>query len=307
MRIVSLHPAMTELLVSIRLGDRIVGISHLCAAPGQERLAVVVTGDRGGSDGSPEMRRLVDGLSPLRVDLQSLKTLAPDAIVTMPVEDDTEGFTRWGSSALASLVGKPVKLFAIKPLTIDDLFVEWGSVGAAFGKGREGRDLAQRAKSQILDWARNFYERLRHKKVTVLSRLDPVEVGGRWIPHLVKALSGKPQLIDTPELSSRSSWQEIASFAPDVLVIAPNGASLEESVKLLRALEGVEQWEKIPAVKRGEVIFMSGRDLYAPGPGIVRAASILASGMAGLDSGYITKRDEFYRLRFVELHRHRFM
>ena len=61
------------------------------------------------------------------------------------------------------------------------------------------------------------------------------------------------------------------------------------------------------AVKRGEVIFMSGRQLYAPGPGIVRAAACVVSGMAGLDSGYITKRDEFYRLRFVELHRHRFM
>jgi hypothetical protein len=33
----------------------------------------------------------------------------------------------------------------------------------------------------------------------------------------------------------------------------------------------------------------------------------LVSAMAGLDAGYITKRDEFHRLRFVELHRHRFL
>ena len=36
-------------------------------------------------------------------------------------------------------------------------------------------------------------------------------------------------------------------------------------------------------------------------------AAVLLSAMAELDSGYITKRDEFYRLRFVELHRHRFL
>jgi ABC-type Fe3+-hydroxamate transport system substrate-binding protein len=268
---------------------------------------VVVTGGRETPTLSGDDKRLVHGLSPFPVHLQSLKELAPDVIVTSPAEDDVDGFTRWGEGALTRALGKPSKLLTVKPLTVDALFTAWGELGASLGRGREGRDLAQRAKSQILDWARNFYERLRHKKVTVISNLDPVEVGGRWVPHLIKTLSGKPQVIDIPELSARSSWSEIAAFAPDVILVAPVGASLEESVKFLKPMEAIEQWEKIPAVKRGEVIFMSGRQLYGPGPGMVRAVACVVSGMAGLDSGYITKRDELYRLRFVELHRHRFM
>jgi hypothetical protein len=60
-------------------------------------------------------------------------------------------------------------------------------------------------------------------------------------------------------------------------------------------------------VKRGEVIFCAGIDLYRPGARFLKGAAILVSAIAGLDSGYITERDEYFKVRYLELHRHRFM
>ena len=96
-------------------------------------------------------------------------------------------------------------------------------------------------------------------------------------------------------------------FRPDVIIVAPCGATLEESLRSLKELEAAPEWEDIPAVKRGEVIFYEGVELYQPGPRFIKGVAVMVSAVAGLDSGYITKKDEFYRLRFVELHRHRFM
>jgi ABC-type Fe3+-hydroxamate transport system substrate-binding protein len=109
------------------------------------------------------------------------------------------------------------------------------------------------------------------------------------------------------EISKPTTWEELAAFAPDAIMVAPRGKTLEESVRYLRKLEDAPQWDSLPAVKRGEVVFADGIRIYQTGAGLLEGAGILVSAMAGLDAGYITKREEFHRLRFVELHRHRFL
>jgi iron complex transport system substrate-binding protein len=180
-------------------------------------------------------------------------------------------------------------------------------IGVLIGRAREGRELTNRLKAQLMDWGDNFYPRMKNKKVTVLSSVNPLRVAGRWIPDIIKTASAQPQLLALGETDKATTWREIEAFKPDVVVVAPEGYSLEESVKTLSLLERVPEWEGIPAVKRGEVIFCEGTGLYRPGPKILKGAAVLFSAIAGLESGYITKRDEFFRLRFVELHRHRFL
>jgi iron complex transport system substrate-binding protein len=182
-----------------------------------------------------------------------------------------------------------------------------GVVGSALGRIREGYDIASRVKAQLMDWGSNFYDRMKNKKVTVLSSITPLAVAGLWIPDVVKLFSGKPQCDEVGEPHAPTTWDEILSFRPDIIVVAPEGATVEQSVKTFKELQAVPQWEDIPAVKRGAVVFADGVNLFRPGPRFVQGAAVLLSAMAELDSGYITKRDEFYRLRFVELHRHRFM
>jgi iron complex transport system substrate-binding protein len=187
------------------------------------------------------------------------------------------------------------------------MYEAFEEIGVLVGKAREGRELANRIKAQLMVWGDSFYDRMKNKRVTVLSSVSPLRVAGRWVPDIIKTASAQPQMLAVNELDAPTTWAEVATFRPDVLVVAPEGASLQESVKTLPTLERVAQWSDLPAVKRGEVIFCEGTGLYRPGPKILTGAAVLFSAIAGLESGYITKRDEFFRLRFVELHRHRFL
>jgi iron complex transport system substrate-binding protein len=101
-------------------------------------------------------------------------------------------------------------------------------------------------------------------------------------------------------------WEDVVAFNPDVIVVAPEGLDLKSSMASFKELSKLPHWEDLPAVKRSEVIFTDGIEhFYNPAVGIMDSMAILISAIAGFESGYITTRDTFYRLRWLELHRHR--
>jgi iron complex transport system substrate-binding protein len=307
MQIVSLNPAFTDILCALDDGLTLRGVTHLCAPSGKECNPSVVTSAKRGGPPNPELESIISGLSKFSIDWAALDRARPSCIVTTVVADNPDEFTASAQEYLTKLWNHPVRITSLEILTLEGLLDAYATLGAIVGKGARGRDLAQRLKSQLLDWGRNLYERLRNKKVVVVSGVSPFEVAGCWVPDIVKLVSGRPFLPDLRKISGAASWQDLTDFAPDVILVAPYGKTLEESVRTLRALEELPNWDSLPAVKRGEVVFSDGVRLYRTGPALVEGAGVLVSAIAGLDSGYITKRDEFHRLRFVELHRHRFM
>ena len=83
--------------------------------------------------------------------------------------------------------------------------------------------------------------------------------------------------------------------------------TVADSCKLFREFEKRPGWDNIPAVKRGEVFFSEGiSNFYRPSMRLIESMSILVSAIAGFDSGYITPRDSFHKLRWLELQRHQF-
>lgn len=307
MQIVSLNPAFTDILCALDDGSKLRGVTHLCAPSGKECNPTVVTSAKKGAAPNPEVETLLVGLSSVPIDWISLDRVRPSCIVTTVVADKPDEFTAWAQEYLTRVWAHPVRIFSLEIVTLEGLFDAYATLGAILGHGALGRDRAQRMKSQLLDWGRNLYERLRNKKVVVVSGVSPLQVAGCWIPDIVKLVSGRAFMPDLRKISAPARWDDVVAYAPDVVLVAPYGKSVEESVRTLRTLEDLPGWDSLPAVKRGEVVFSDGVRLYRTGPALLEGAGVLVSAIAGLDSGYITKRDEFYRLRFVELHRHRFM
>lgn len=307
MQIVSLNPAFTDILCALHNGVKLSGVTHLCAPSGKECKPVVVTSVEKTVTTDLAQAKLFAGLSNLNIDGAALEKARPSVIVTTVIADNPDEFIAWAEGYFLQVWSRRVRIISLDIVTLDGLFDAYGTLGGLLGSGSLGRDRAQRIKSQILDWGRNLYERLRNKKVVVLAGVSSLEVAGCWVPDIIKLCSGRPFMPDLRKLSAPSTWQDIAAFAPDVILVAPRGATLKESVGALRILQDLPGWDSLPAVKRGEVVFSDGLSLYSPGPSLVEGAGVLLSAMAGLDSGYITKRDEFYRLRYVELHRHRLM
>jgi iron complex transport system substrate-binding protein len=307
MRIVSLQPSLTDIAISLGAGGEIVGVSHLCSTPNGDSKQIVVTSATAVKASSAELSQLAGGLSALPIDLEALKAAQPDVILTSCVHEAPQTFSRSAENVLRTLLGKKVTICSVSISTFNQMIEGCGVVGSSLGRIREGHDLGSRIKAQLMDWGSNFYDRMKGKKVSVISSISPLTVAGLWIPDVVRLFSGKPQHDDAGEPDRSTTWDEVLSFRPDVMVIAPRGFSVSESVKTFKELVAVPQWDNIPAVKRGAVTFADGVNLFTPGPKFIQGAAVLVSAMAELDSGYITKRDEFYRLRFVELHRHRFM
>jgi iron complex transport system substrate-binding protein len=309
MKIVSLNPTLTEILYALDDGSKVVGVTHLCPpspfADHKPEIVTLATPPR--VAGSGHRDKLQAGLSAISVDLDKLQAVSPSIIVTTVVDDNPHSFCSFAQGYFQAQWVKNVRVMSLRIEGLEDLLDAYGELGTLLGVGSAGRDRAQRMKSQLLDWGRNLYDRLRNKKTVVISSVEPLEVAGCWIPDIVRVVCGRPMPTDLEGMSVGVTWEEIAAFAPDSLLVAPRGKSLEESVRYLRKLEESPQWDSLPAVRRGEVVFSDGIRLYQTGPGLLEGAGILVSAMAGLDAGYITKREVFHRLRFVELHRHRFL
>lgn len=308
MRIVSLQPYFTELLLSFGAGAKVCGVTHHCVVAPEAGRPAVVTAARGGKGGgSGDDQRLACGLSTDALNLPALVELKPDLIIARCTEDEPEKFVAWAEGVLERRCGKRVVVRHFNPDSVEALYATFEGVAESIGNSRLGRELAQRTKAQIQDWTRNFYERARNKKVTVLASVQPLSLASGLIPDLVRVVTGQPQERADGKEHTPFGWDEVVEFRTDVIIVAPCGSTLQQSVQALKTLEAIPDWESVPAVKRGEVIFCSGATLYNPGPEFIKSAAIVISALAGLDSGYITLKDEYFRLRFLELHRHRFV
>lgn len=301
MRIVSLEPFLTELVCYFGREAELVGISHRCDHPESIVSLPRLTFDDEGARG--EFAKL----NRYEVRVDELVDLKPDVVLTAVTgESDEAAATALAlTESLRALTGSNVRVLSYQPRSLDSIYETYERCGKDLGAAQAGHELAQRTKAQLMDWADNFYERMKNKRVTLIDSVDPLRLGGYWIPDLIKLASAMSHEPSRGETGSLVSWNDVVAFKPDVIVVAPAGSTLIDAAKLFKRFEKLPGWADISAVKRGEVIFTAGL-LDRPGPRLREGAAILFSAIAGLESGYITPRDCFYRLRWLELQRHRF-
>jgi iron complex transport system substrate-binding protein len=121
-------------------------------------------------------------------------------------------------------------------------------------------------------------------RVFCMEWLDPVYASGHWVPELVKIAGGIDELGSERGESVRVSWDDVAAWAPEVLVIMPCGFNLEQTQKQIRdvflspdARTTLPQLFNLPAVKNNRVYAVDANSYFArPGPRVVEGAELLA-------------------------------
>lgn len=309
MNIVALETYIADLLHSFGLSEQVVGVSHRSKFSPQEKPLPFVTGERSKTN---NVNSLVDPrISQDAILIDELKTIRPEVIVASVYSERPEEVVSAKElqalqDKLESLLGFKCKLFSYAPRRLDEIYEGSADLAKALHVPFRGDDLGKKAKAQLMDWGDNFYERMKNKKVTFISSLQPLTLGGLWIPDMIHVLSAHSQVPVPAFVHPPASWDSILEFKPDVIVVALKGQTLKEATSSFKLLEKMQGWDELPAVKRGEVVFCDGLDhFYDPGPKIIDSFGVMVSAIAGLESGYITKRDTFYRLRWLELQRHR--
>ena len=234
-----------------------------------------------------------------------LKNSNFDALVIS--DDSLEGVDLFSlSQELQILSGISVKIVNYSPRNLVTLHESLEELGKKIGAKGKGHEYSEKLRAQTMDWVSNFYDRTKNKKVTFLSSVDSLKLAGYWIPDMIRAVSAVPQNGESGEADRATTWDEIVTFRPDVIVVAPRGMTVENSSALFKTINTEPKLESVPAVLRGEVYFADGIEhFYNPGVGLIDSQGIIMSAVAAFESGYITPKDSFYSLRWLELHRHR--
>jgi iron complex transport system substrate-binding protein len=134
-----------------------------------------------------------------------------------------------------------------------------------------GVDLIGAAADRI-DRVRIAVRGARPVRVAAVEWLDPVYVAGHWTPQLIEYAGGLDVAGLSGEPSEVSSWEELASLQPEVVVVMPCGYDLE------RAHEEAETYgDELAEIGARRVVAVDANALFSrPGPRLVDALELLA-------------------------------
>jgi iron complex transport system substrate-binding protein len=238
MRIASLVPSATEALFALGLGDQVVAVTHECdhppAATRLPRLtASVIEGDLAPAEIDSRVRELTGrGESLYRLDEALLDELEPDLIVTQALcavcavsFDDVR--------AIAGRIPSRPRVISLDPTTLDQVLDDLVVIADAGGDRDRGRMLAAALRTRIETVSEAVAGRDR-PRVAALEWLDPVYVGGHWVPEMIAAAGGD-DVLGAPGARSRAvEWDEVAGAHPELVVVMPCGLYADESAAQAR-------------------------------------------------------------------------
>jgi iron complex transport system substrate-binding protein len=282
MRIVSLLPSITEIVVALGKQNQLVGRSHECDYPEEITSLPACTEPKFNTDGSSyeidqRVKALVqEGLSVYRVDIQQLKKLDPDIILTQDHCDVCAATADEVKQAVKEHLGEQVAVLSVSPNDLSTVVDSIRTIAQAIGAEQEGQQLMQQMKSELQNIQQQVLE-LRRPKVLAIEWLDPLMVGGNWIPELVQLAGGWPVAAEAGEHSPCMEWEDMRQLEPDIITIMPCGFEISETMAEISTLTEKPGWQDLRAVKNKQVFVMDGNHYFnRPGPRLVDSTRILA-------------------------------
>lgn len=300
LRIVSLLPSATEIVCALGLGDQFVGVTHECDFPAEivTNKPVVTSsiltapepsGDEEESDAAepPQSALEIDeqvraalasGESLYRIDLDLLRSLKPDLILTQAL-CDVCAVSHKAVVAAVEALGASVSALNLAPTTLPEVLESFRQVGKATGTKAQAEALIAQTRSRwdrVRERAAAAPERPR---TLLLEWPDPPFSAGHWNPELLALANGIGGPWDVAGKPSRTlTWDEINAFAPEMIVLIACGFDVDRAVYEAYALPDAPGWFDLPAVRDGECYAVDGNAYFnRPGPRLAESAEILAT------------------------------
>ena len=282
MSIVSLLPSATEILFALGLGDQVVGVSHECDFPAAARTKKVVIHPRVPKDASPlEIDRLVRefsarGESVYSVDAEALRSLSPDLIVTQDLCHVCAASPEDLSAVLASFDRRP-EVLCLNPLDLGDVWRDILWVGEETLRPHAAEKLLEAIGEKLAVIEQQVQCTAGCPSVAFLEWLQPIYVGGHWVPEMIERAGGRDVFGKARTPSFRVSLEDVIAARPEILVVAPCGYSAEQARGEYCSMTFPVDWKDIPAVRSGRVVFLDANSYFSrPGPRLITGLEILA-------------------------------
>ncbi|HEX6513222.1 MAG TPA: cobalamin-binding protein [Chloroflexota bacterium] len=281
MRIVSLLPSATEIVCALGLADQLVGVTHECDYPPAALAKARVTSTALPPEARTS-RQIDDGINTLldeaksiyHLDLELLERLQPDLILTQELCDVCAVAYAEVNRAAASVSSKP-RVVSLEPNNLGQVLDSILTVGQLTGAdaSAEAYVAGLRRRLDALETPAGHRPR-----VYCMEWLDPPMRAGHWIPEMVQLAGGEESFANRDQPSTKTTWEDIRAYAPDVIVLMPCGFDLPRT---LEEAATIQEW---PAK---EVWAVNGSAYFSrPGPRLVDGVELLAHILGHTPPGF---------------------
>ncbi|HEY0467694.1 MAG TPA: ABC transporter substrate-binding protein [Polyangiaceae bacterium] len=283
-RIVSLLPSATEIACALGSAADLVGISHECDFPAELRGIPVLTSSRltnGASSSAIDaaVRALVaDALSIYAVDQALLAALSPDLILTQDLCRVCAVSLSDVQSAVSRLAQRSeVQIVSLQPTRLLHVMQDIETVASALGQPERGRQLRATLEARIATIAERARQARSRPKVASVEWLEPLMLGGTWMPELIELAGGEALAARAGEPAPKLSLGEFAALQADVVLIKPCGFDVERTLSERTLIEASLLGRLAP---RARAYVTDGNAFFnRPGPRLVESLEILAAAI----------------------------
>ena len=283
MKICSLLPSATEIACALGLQDDLVAVTHECDFPVAvlDKPRITSSAIDHTRSTSAEIHRHISaavhrGSSVYNLDRELLERLSPDLVLTQELCDvcavsyeQVERAVRIARSESA--------IVSLEPTTLDEILATVLHVGRLTDREPQAERIVTDLRQRIDRVAAALAAVDARPRVLCMEWLDPVFVGGHWVPGMVEAAGGLDGLGRPGKPSFVVTWQQVVAYAPEVVVLMPCGYHLQEVVDEFRHTPLPPEWRRLPAVQSGQVYAVDASSYFnRPGPRIVDGLEVLA-------------------------------
>jgi iron complex transport system substrate-binding protein len=258
MRIVSLAPSVTSILLELGVGRELVGVSKWC------------------KDVADVGRRPAVG-DCWKLDVREVMRLRPTLLI---------GSVPFAAEAVGKILEQPVAFLALNPRTLADVESDILVLGRVVKRVVAAERLVRRMRGTFRDVARAVRargggRRLR-PRVYCEAWPHPRISSPPWVAELVEIAGGEMVV----KGGARVSDLEVARARPDIIILA--WTAVGDRAKVGTAL-GVPAWRDVPAVRERRVFVVRDEILNTPGPplilGVRELRRLIAIARRGNDEG----------------------
>lgn len=249
-RIVSLTPALTEILFAVGAGDRVVGVTQYCDFPPAAKTKPKVGGY-------------------VNPSVESVLALKPDLVLVSPGPGNRD--------AALAMRRAGLRLEIVPAETLEESLAAIELVARCSGDEAAGRDLAAAVKSRLDAVAKRVAGAPRVRTLFCI-QTDPIIAAGRdTLPSQLLELAGGSNVVE-PARYPRLDVEAVAGAKPELILQArmdlTSGDPHSEDAFWKR-------WPSIPAVATGRVVVLPDDVTLRPGPRVADAAEELAAILHG--------------------------
>ena len=281
-KIVTLIPSATEIVSFLGEKNSIIGCSHECDYPlGLEKIDKLTSPKINVDGTSNEINKqinslLENSLSVYKVNVQKLKKLNPDYIVTQAhCEVCAVSFSEV-EDIVKKYLNKKTKIISLQPNTLKEVFDDFDRVAEELdiynSKNRNLINLLKKRVDQIKNLS--FYKK---PKVACVEWIDPLMVAGNWIPELVSISGGDDIFGNIGKNSHWIKFEEIKKSDPDIIIFMPCGFDINKTNEELKFfLKKNPIWKSLKSFKNESFFVVDGNQFFnRPGPRLIDSIEIL--------------------------------